>query len=149
MIYGVQPVVFQIQSFRNWSKEPAIIDEKWPINRVSSWYGWEKWGGSKYPDHMVSTYINNGWREIVERIKQEKERKKKAAAQKKVLDRVEGRNQQHTFGPSSSRQPANSQVHQHRNTPTSRDKGNGFLLLPFTVAEGKRCFSRFGCGCCI
>jgi hypothetical protein len=30
---------------------------------------------------MVSTYINNGWKEGMERIKQEKERKK-AAAQK-------------------------------------------------------------------
>jgi hypothetical protein len=38
--------------------------------------------------YMVSTYINNGWKEGMERIKQEKERKKKAAAQKRVLHRT-------------------------------------------------------------
>ena len=78
----------------------VIIEEKWPIPRVSSWYGWKLWGDANYPDCMVSTYIHNGWKEGVERIKQEKERKKKAAAQKRMLDKVEGRDRHRTFGPS-------------------------------------------------
>lgn len=99
---------------------------------VSSWYGWEVWGDSKYPDYMVSTYINTGWREGMERIKQEKERKKKVAAQKRVLDRVEGRNQQRTFGPSirtSSRQPANIGLGPGSPTPAIRSRGRGMKTM--------------------
>jgi hypothetical protein len=74
----------------------AMIVEKWPMNQVSSWYGWRLWGDSNYPDCKVSTYIYNGWKEGTERIKQEKERKKNAAAQKRILDKA----QQRTFRPS-------------------------------------------------
>jgi helicase-like protein len=101
----------------------AIVDKRWPINRVSSWYGWMLWGDSKYPEYMVSTYINIGWKEGMERIKQEKKRKGKAAAQRRVLDRVEGRNQQRTFGPSvraSSHQSANIRLGPGSPTPATR-----------------------------
>jgi hypothetical protein len=126
----------------------AIMDPRfeWPITRISSWYGWELWGDSKYPDHRISTYISSGWEAGTKRVEEERKEKgslgrssaQRVNAQRRIVDRGEGRNIPRVSGSSprySASQPARSRLGESQwivQTPSGRgsDASDTASLVP-------------------